>query len=259
MISNLSFPDSAGVTVPEALVMRGGHWRAIRLAVRYARFTHSIAGPSLIDTGYSRRVTSGRRSLPLTIYNAILRPRLTEHVLPDAAPDIRTILLTHLHADHVSALRDYPQARIIADIDAAQHFLKASAFTRTRHGVFRELLPPGLLDRITPVHTLAATEAPFGLGLAHDVFGDGSVLAVPLPGHMRGHTGYLFTQSDQPLLYAGDAAWLARAVRETRPPGPPARWILDDPKADAETTTRLNAFAEAGGRIVLCHDPEPQP
>lgn len=237
--------------------MRGGRWRAIRLAVRYARFTHDTAGPCLIDTGYSRRVTSGRRSLPLTLYAAILRPRLTDQVLPDAAPGIRTILLTHLHADHVSALRDYPQARIIADIDAAQHFLNASAVTRTRHGVFRELLPPDLPGRITPLHTLPVTEAPFGLGPARDVFGDGSVIAVPLPGHMRGHTGFLFTQFDRPLLYAGDAGWLARAVRETRPPGPPARWILDDPKADAETAARLNAFAEAGGCIVLCHDPEP--
>lgn len=237
--------------------MRGGRWRAIRLAVRYARFTHDTAGPCLIDTGYSRRVTSGRRSLSLTLYAAILRPRLTDQALPDAAPGIRTILLTHLHADHVSALRDYPQARIIADIDAAQHFLNASAVTRTRHGVFRELLPPDLPGRITPLHALPVTEAPCGLGPARDVFGDGSVLAVPLPGHMRGHTGFLFTQFDQPLLYAGDAGWLARAVRETRPPGPPARWILDDPKADAETAARLNAFAEAGGCIVLCHDPEP--
>lgn len=257
MIADLAFPDSAGVTVPEALVMRGGRWRSIRLAVRYARFTHDAAGPCLIDTGYSRRVTSGRRSPPLTFYAAILRPRLTDQVLPNAAPDIRTILLTHLHADHVSALRDYPQARIIADIAAAQHFLNASAFMRTRHGVFRELLPPDFLKRLTPLESLPATEAPHGLGPARDVFGDGSVLAVPLPGHMRGHTGFLFPQLDPPLLYAGDAGWLARAIREARPPGPPAKWILDDAQADAETAARLNAFAAAGGRIVLCHDPGP--
>lgn len=257
MITGLAFPDSAGVTVPEALVMKGGRWRGVRLAVRYARFTHSAAGPCLIDTGYSRRVTTGRRSLPLTLYAAILRPRLTEDVLPDSFPEAGVILLTHLHADHVSALHDYPDARIIADLDAARHFLEAGAFARTRHGVFRELLPPNLLERITPLTSLPAIEVPFGLGPARDVFGDGSLLAVPLPGHMRGHTGYLFARSDPPLLYAGDAGWLACAIRESRPPGPPARWILDDPEADMETAARLNAFAAAGGRIVLCHDPAP--
>ncbi|MFN7180007.1 MBL fold metallo-hydrolase [Hyphomonas sp.] len=256
MITGLTFPDSAGVSVPEALVLKGGLWRVIRLAVRYARFSHPVEGPCLIDTGYSRRVTAGRRSFPLSIYSAILRPRLTPDALPDACPDARTILLTHLHADHVSALRDYPAARIIADATAADHFLGASAFARTRHGVFRELLPPDFRQRLTPLGALPATDAPFGLGPARDVFGDGSVLAIPLPGHMRGHTGFLFPQMDPPVFYAGDAAWLARAIREGRPPGPPARWILDNAQAEAETAARLNAFAAAGGRVVLCHDPE---
>lgn len=257
MITNLTFPDSAGVCVPEILVLKSGSWRVIRLAVRYGRFTHAVEGPCLIDTGYSRRVTTGHRSLPLSVYAAILRPRLTPEALPDAFPDARTILLTHLHADHVSALRDYPAARIIADAGAAHRFLEASAFSRTRHGVFRELLPPDFLQRLTPLESLRAIEAPYGLGPARDVFGDGSVLAVPLPGHMRGHTGFLFPQMDPPVLYAGDAGWLARAIREGRPPGPPTRWILDNAQADAETAARLNAFAEAGGRVVLCHDPEP--
>jgi glyoxylase-like metal-dependent hydrolase (beta-lactamase superfamily II) len=256
MITGLVFPDSAGVTVPEALVMKGGRWKSIRLAVRYGRFAHPTAGKCLIDTGYSARVTRGRRSLPLALYAAILQPKLTEQALPQAAPGIDTILLTHLHADHVSALLDYPEAAVYADLEAAEHFLNAGAFGRTRHGVFRELLPEDLLSRIRPLEAAPLVEAPLGLGPARDVFGDGEVLAVPLPGHMRGHTGYLFARLDPPLLYAGDAGWLARAVREGRQPGPPARWILDDPQADIDTARRLNAFAAAGGRIVLCHDPE---
>ena len=257
MISDLTFPDSAGVMVPEALVMRGGRWRNIRLAVRYARFTHTAAGPCLIDTGYSHRVTSGRRSLPLTLYASILRPRLTDHALPDAAPDIRTILLTHLHADHVSALRDYPQARIIADIDAAQHFLSTSAFMRTRHGVFRELLPPDLLDRITPLHTPPAPRHRSALAPPAMCSATAACSPCLCPGICGGIPDISSRSSTYCCSIASDAAWLARAVREARPPGPPARWILDDPKADAETAARLNAFAAASGRIILCHDPAP--
>lgn len=256
MIRDLEFPNSATVRVPERLVLRGGSWTQIDLAVRYGRFTHAEAGGCLIDTGYSARVTRGARSLPLTLYAGILRPRLTPEALPDAELDIRVILLTHLHADHVSALRDYPRARIIGDAAALSHFLSAGAFGRTRHGVFRELLPDDLAGRLEPLESLPFIEAPFGLGHARDVFGDGEVLAVPLPGHMTGHTGYLFPQLEQPLLYAGDADWLAQAIDEARSPGPPARWILDDPAAAQETNRRLRNFAEAGGRIVLCHNPE---
>lgn len=257
MIRNLSFPNSAFVNVPERLVLQGGRWKRITLTVRYGLFEHDQAGRCLIDTGYSRRVTQGRRSLPLTLYAGILRPQLTADALPGDAPDVGTILITHLHADHVSALLDYPSSRLIGDGAALHHFLAAGPFGRTRHGVFRELFPPDLKTRLTTLESLPGVEAPFGLGPARDVFSDGTVLAVPLPGHMKGHTGYLFTGETPAILYAGDADWLAQAIREHRSPGAPARWILDDPAAAQETAARLNAFARSGGRIVLCHDPEP--
>ncbi len=256
MISGLAFPNSAIVRVPERLVLRGGRWTPVDLAVRYGRFVHARDGVCLIDTGYCTRVTRGARSLPLTVYASIIRPRLTSDALPDAGRDVRTILLTHLHADHVSALKDYPDARLVGDKGALDHFLSAGAARRTRHGVFRELLPDDLGARLTPLESLPSTTAPLGLGSARDVFGDGEVLAVALPGHMRGHTGYLFAKQSPPLLYAGDADWLSQAIRESRSPGVPARWILDDPAAAAETAARLNAFSAAGGRIVLCHEPE---
>lgn len=257
MISELHFPNSAVVQVPERLVLKGGRWARIGLAVRYARFTHARAGACLIDTGYSARVTRGVRSLPLTLYAGILRPRLTPDALPDAGPPPGTILLTHLHGDHVSALRDFPEAALVCDAGAADHFLNVGAFARTRHGVFRELLPADFSARLTPLESLPVVDAPLGLGPARDVFGDGEVLAVPLPGHMRGHTGYVFARQATPILYAGDADWLARAIREDRSPGAPARWILDSTDEGRATAARLNAFEAGGGRIVLCHDPEP--
>jgi hypothetical protein len=74
---------------------------------------------------------------------------------------------------------------------------------------------------------------------------------------MKGHTGYLFATQPVPVLYAGDADWLAIALQGGRSPGAPAQWILDDRQAAQSTAQRINAFAAAGGRVVLCHDPEP--
>ncbi|WP_395645463.1 MBL fold metallo-hydrolase [Terricaulis sp.] len=251
------FKNSAFVRAPERLVLRGGRWRQIDLPVRYAVFEHPQAGRCLIDTGYTRRVTEGRRSLPLQIYASALRPRLQDDALPAASPQIDAILLTHLHADHVAALLDYPGARIYANGEGVDHFLQAGATGRVRHGVFRELLPADLRTRIVRFESLPRLAAPLGLGPAHDVFGDGEVLAIPLPGHMRGHTGFVWPKLERPLLYAADAQWLARAVMEDRSPGAPARWIMDDTAADKETRRRIAAFARAGGEVVYCHDPEP--
>lgn len=250
------FPNSAFVSAPERLVLKGGEWRQLRIPVRYGRFEHRIFGRCLIDTGYSPRVTHGRRSLPLWLYAKILSPALTDHALPGAVPSANIILLSHLHADHVSALKDYPGARIYADGAGLDHFLGKGWLGRTHKGCFRELLPDDLQQRVIRFETLAQVEAPMGLGMAADIFGDGSVLAIPLPGHMRGHTGFLFANPVTPILYAADADWLSRAILEDRSPGYPARAILDDAAAAAQTAIRIRNFVSLGGRIVLCHDPE---
>ena len=250
------FPHSAFVSAPERLILKGGRWQSQRIPVRYGRFEHRLFGPCLIDTGYSPRVTKGRRSLPLWLYSKVLAPRLTDRALPAADPNINTILLSHLHADHVSALKDYPGARVFADGAAIDHFMSKGWFGRTHKGCFRELLPDDLQRSVIRFESLSQLEAPMGLGNAADVFGDGSVLAVPLPGHMRGHTGFLFPNPVTPILYAADADWLSRAILEDRSPGYPAKAILDDPAAAAQTAIRIRNFVALGGRLVLCHDPE---
>lgn len=246
------------VRVPERFVLRGGRWKRIDIPIRYGVFDHPIAGRCLVDTGYSNRTLKGHRSLPLRLYAAILRPRLTEHALPAAERDVDSILLTHLHADHVSALRDYPGAKLYADRKGVEDLLASNSFARVRHGVFRELLPDDLADRLVAFEDLAQVEAPLGLGTSADVFGDGSVLAVPLPGHMKGHTGIVWTEGQQPLLYAADAEWLYEAIVSDRPPGPPARFILDDVAAARDSAERIRRFIDGGGDVVLCHDPEPE-
>ncbi|MEZ5997332.1 MAG: MBL fold metallo-hydrolase [Hyphomonas sp.] len=251
------FPVSAHVRAPERLVLKGGRWTRIAIPVRYGLFEHPMAGTCLIDTGYSERVTRGSRSLPLKLYASILRPALTAAALPDRVRSASTILVSHLHADHVSALRDYPQARILADGTAVSHFLSAGWLGRVHKGCFAELLPDDLMDRIEPFDAFPEVEAPLGLGPARDIFSDGSVLAVPLPGHMRGHTGFLFAARSRPLLYAADANWLRKAILARRSPGYPARIILDDPAAAEETDARIRRFVDADGELVLCHDPEP--
>ncbi|MCA8902769.1 MAG: MBL fold metallo-hydrolase [Hyphomonas sp.] len=251
------FPNSAFVSAPERLILRGGSWASLKIPVRYGLFDHPSAGRCLIDTGYSSRVMTGRRSLAMRLYASILNPRLTAKALPGAAPKVDTILLSHLHADHVSALKDYPDAAIHADGDGVDYFLSCGARKRLEKGCFLELLPEDFRARVRPFQDNPSVDAPLGLGKAWDVFADGSVLAVPLPGHMRGHTGFLFTGGEAPLLYAADADWLRTAIMEARAPGFPATMILDNPHAARQTDDRIRAFVEAGGRLVLCHDPEP--
>jgi glyoxylase-like metal-dependent hydrolase (beta-lactamase superfamily II) len=256
------FPNSAIVRVPERIVLRGGAWRRIELGVRYGLMIHPEFGPVLIDTGYGARATHGsQRGAALKLYGAIFRPQLVDEDVPlaalrragYAASDVRRIIVTHFHVDHVAALRDFPNAQFIASGSAWQAIRGMSELQRIHGGIFLELLPPDFAERLMPIETLAETQAPFGLGPARDIWGDGSCLAIDLPGHSPGHFGLLWPQSNPPLLYATDTTWLSDALDGRLPRGL-ARVVYDDEPSMRRSVALVAAFRKAGGRVVLCHD-----
>jgi glyoxylase-like metal-dependent hydrolase (beta-lactamase superfamily II) len=260
------FANSAYVTAPERFVLRGGRWQSIRLKVRYGVFRHPDAGLVLIDAGYGLRVTHGPRSLALRLYNAVFGPELVEAGRPEAVlqklgakpADVKVVILSHFHADHVSTLDLFPKARIFAKAHALERIHRRSPWQNLRHGVFAELLPDGIA-KITDVDEFSVRNAPLGLGPGRDLFGDGSVLAIDLPGHAKDHIGLCFATLPTPLLYAVDVQWLLAALPEDRQPGFPASLIAHDKRALAESARRVLAFQQAGGDVLLCHDPSISP
>ena len=258
------FPISAYVGSPEWPLIKHGRWRKLQLPVRFGFFRHPQLGPVLIDTGYTDRVTAGTRTLDLRLYASGLRPRLAEEgqLKPFlrarglAPEDVQSVILTHFHADHISASRDLPNARFYASGSAYDQLRQASQIKRILHGVFLDLLPPDFPERLTAFEDLPRTEGPLGLGTCSDLSGDGSVLIVPLPGHAIGHVGVAFPGLERPLFYAADTEWLREALAVGQS-GIAARLVGHDVEESERSRARVRAFAAAGGRVVLCHDPEP--
>lgn len=256
------FINSAIVRVPERVVLRGGSWGRIGVGVRYGMLVHPEHGPVLIDTGYGPRVTcGGQRSLALKLYNTVLRPQLVENDLPlvalqragHTAGDVRRMIVTHFHADHVAALREFPKASFIASAAAWEAIVRMRGAQRLHSGIFSELLPPDFASRLLPIEMLAERPAPYGLGTGRDIWGDGSCLSIDLPGHAIGHFGLLWAEYDPPLLYATDTTWLSNAL-DDRLPGGIARIVYADAAAMRKSAEMVAAFRRAGGRVVLCHD-----
>lgn len=265
--------NSANVTVPGGLICAGNGLRRVDVPVHYGLIDRGADGLCLVDTGYGPAVTSGPRSLPLRLYNRILRPRLIEGQSPasvlaslGAAPDdVRTIIITHFHADHVAGLREFPRARIIANGAALRAVRGMSERQAIHSGIFTELLPAGIDGRVVPLEDrpLGDTGCETGrgidgvLGAGHDVFGDGSYWAIPLPGHALGHFGLLWRTSSGPTLYATDAAWSLRALSEDRTSALSRAIVFDDRAAGLRTEVRLRSFLQQGGAVQLCHDLDP--
>jgi glyoxylase-like metal-dependent hydrolase (beta-lactamase superfamily II) len=100
--------------------------------------------------------------------------------------DARLALVTHAHWDHVGALGDLPNARVLlsrAELKWTQPFDRF-----LDHGVMPHQLKRAK-DRLA---SFDFTGPPVdGFPASFDVFGDGSIVGVPLPGHTPGSAGWL--------------------------------------------------------------------
>lgn len=261
----LVFANGASVKAMERLVLRGGRWSRISLAVRYGVVIHPEHGLVLIDTGYTKATTEGPGRSPfLRFYSNVLRPEIHEDLQPAcvvgrlgySVEDVRWIIVTHFHADHVSGLGQFPNAQVVASSTALATIRNRSVFANVRHGIFPELLPDDLTERLVPIEDCRPTDPGFGLPLGRDIFGDGKLIAVDLPGHAEGHCGSLVATKDGPVFYAVDTQWMLDALTAERTPGYPSRLIASDTSA-LDQSTRTVALAQRQGlRVVLCHDPE---
>ena len=259
----LAFANTAWVHTREGAVLRNGSWRKhVALPVRVGLLERP-EGIVLIDAGYSpEAITAPGRSLALRTYTRLLviellpggDPEKVLHSRGYSTADVIAVIVTHFHVDHVSALARFPRSRIIANGSAFFELQANRLIANIRHGIFKELLPVDTGERIEDVFEKPQIEAPLDLGLAYDIFGDGSVLAVDLPGHAMGHFGVCFPYAERPLLYATDTQWLLPAF-EGRAPGFPASLVGTSASDKADSTARVARFAAAGGEVMLCHDP----
>jgi glyoxylase-like metal-dependent hydrolase (beta-lactamase superfamily II) len=255
-----TFPNSATVLARERLVLKGGSWAKRALTVRYGLVRHPTKGVILIDTGYTAETLNAPgRSAALRLYARVLAPRPDPagEVLAQLAgqglhqDDIRLVVVTHFHADHVSGARMFRNARFLASRLAFDAVTRRGALANHRHGIFPELLPPDFAERLDALEDCAPARASLD---GRDLLGDGSMIGVDLPGHAEGHFGVLFPPLN--LLYGVDAQWLSAALAPMRAPGFPASLVPHDRKAWSKSSALVRRFQDQGGKVVLCHDPE---
>lgn len=242
--------DTGYCTTRSSLVVRGTGWRTIRCHAPAFLLQHPVHGVTLFDTGYAPRILEAFQRWPARAYAHATPTTVGVPVVQQlpaygwSAPDVRTIIVSHLHADHVAGLRDFPQAALVLDHAALALATSCRGIDAVRRGIIPDLLPADLDERAQPIAAWAGEALP-GLGATHDLFGDGSVRLVRLPGHARGQIGALVTSHRGRVLLCADGAWSSLAYRTGRMPHPMAWLIQDDLRALRATLHALRRFAVA--------------
>ncbi len=246
-------------------VLRGGRRRRFDCHALVALLRHPHHGWLLWDTGYAPRLLEVTRHLPFALY----RRATPLHLRPELAVaaqlgrfglspgDIRRVIISHFHADHIAGLHDFPQAELIASSAAYADIANRRGLRALRRGFIPALMPDDFCARATLLPPFSGPPLP-ALGPTHDLFGDGALLLVELPGHARGQIGLLVQSERGRILLAADGSWISRAIRERLPPDRITHLFVDDPRAVSATIERLHAFSQACPDVVIVptHCPE---
>jgi glyoxylase-like metal-dependent hydrolase (beta-lactamase superfamily II) len=190
--------DTGHCLAHESLLLRGGRRQAIACHSLVALIQHPRHGWGLWDAGYAPRMEQATAGWPFRLYRWAtplrLRPELAVAAqLPRwglAPADIGWVVLSHLHADHVAGLLDFPAARLFLTADAYADLAGRRGWRALARAYIPSLLPADLAGRASLIEEFRDPPLP-ALGPTHDLFGDGALRLVRLPGHARGQVGLL--------------------------------------------------------------------
>ncbi|MDR2871634.1 MAG: MBL fold metallo-hydrolase [Xanthomonadaceae bacterium] len=259
-------------THAEWAARKGGSRHRCQFPALAALIRHPDVGAILFDTGYSEAFLRATEHMPERLYRVAtpvqlrpgesLREQLRGIGLPSS--DIRMIVLSHLHGDHVGGIQDFPRAMLFCAQRAWDDMTR-----RGRLNALSKGLLPGLViaarNRLhwleqRPAVALPPAFSDFGDG--RDVLGDGALLAVPLPGHAAGQYGLLFRETSGRMVFLiADAAWSSQAIRDGVPPPRLVTGWLGDTRTYRQTLARLHALSRNAPdvRIVPSHCSEWRP
>ena len=193
-------------------------------------------GTAVFDTGMHADLEHSKERMRSTaeLFEVELSPessvtgQLAERGL--APGDVDVAVVSHLHFDHCGGLAQLPDARMVvqqAEWDAAFDGPLVDL------GVFN----PEDFDLGHDRQVLDGE---------HDLFGDGSVMVVPTPGHTAGHQSLLI---EGRLLLTGDACYCRLALDLDAPPA-----FAHDVERQRQAFAWLREQEATGTQLVFSHD-----
>lgn len=220
---------------------------------------HPSAGPLLVDTGFHPSVLDGVRANMGRAGKLLYTVRTAREQLVAAqleargigATDVRTVVMTHLHIDHASAVSEFPAATFVVDRREWE-----AARERGWRGGYHARQFDHAFDWRAVDYGAASIDSFATFGASFDLFGDGSVRLLATPGHTAGHQSVLLRLRDREALICGDAAYTWRALRDGALPV-----IVTDEHRFRRSLREIRHYLEQtpGALVIPGHDAEAWP
>jgi N-acyl homoserine lactone hydrolase len=187
----------------QAFIYRGGSWSETYESGMAAALVRHPKATFLFDTGFGINVDEHIKTIPALMRATTKYDKETsaaaqlqaQGISPD---EIKMAVISHSHWDHISGLEDFPQAEAWIAKDE-------EAYIRTLPG--RELVQQ-MSGKIKWQVIEFSDGAYENFDRSADLFKDGSIVLVPLPGHTPGSLGmFVNLRSGKRFLFTGDLTW----------------------------------------------------
>lgn len=268
----VSVIEAGACTHPEWMVLRGGRFKSIRFPSTVGIIRHPTEGIILFDTGYAERFHQETKRMPAKLYGMItptqispMKTAVIQLMRMGIRPgDVKHIVISHFHADHIAGLKDFPKARFLYNQSAFDAVKDLTGFKAVRNAFLPGLLPKDFMARsdtlVFPTPSFAKASAgrkagihPFSYG--HDLFGDGSIILHNLPGHTVGQIGLMAQTKHRPVFFVADACWLEKTYQDGVMPNPITNLLTADPVQYKQTIQDIHQLSIDRPDIVIlpCH------
>jgi N-acyl homoserine lactone hydrolase len=236
-----------------ALAYRGGDFGDERVFGMGGILVQHPKGTLLFDTGFGGNVDAHFRTTP-QLMQATSRyakePTVADQLKAGgiAPQSLTAVVLTHAHWDHVSGLED---------LGAVAVWVNQQELDFVNSGHPATALARALGTRDYRVYGFSG--GPYlGFASSYDVFGDGSVVLVPAPGHTPGSiVAFIALPSGQRYALIGDLAWQMEGIElPAERPWLARRLVDEDPAAVRDMLVRLHQLKEAMPNLLIvpAHD-----
>jgi glyoxylase-like metal-dependent hydrolase (beta-lactamase superfamily II) len=207
-------------------VLTSRSWVEVPINVFVLEHRHGLV---LFDAGLDPAIGADPNYVSSAIGRLFLRRLFRLHIGPEdtltrkleglgyAATDVRKVVVSHLHFDHVGGIKEVPQAELLV---CGDEWRQLSGPHPERDFILREHieLPGAKWRQIDLAPTDDPLFAPFGG--CYDVMGDGSMTLLPTPGHTPGSMSMLVrTGGFPPLLLVGDLTYEVDLLMKDQVPG----------------------------------------
>ncbi len=211
----------------------------------------------LFDTGMGKQIDAQYEQDMPVLWRPFFKydkPVVSARAQLDQAgmPPIQRVILSHSHWDHAGGVLDFPEARV--GVAAGELALLHTPSTGPG-GTWQSQISAASIQW----ETLAWQPVPFkGYPQSLDLYQDGKVVLVPMPGHTPGLVGlFVTTDSGTVYFFIGDVAWTVAALQQGKPKFWAAGKLVDgDAQQTLAAQEKVRALMQAEPKLVVipAHD-----